>query len=62
VGIIVAFGFVLLFIAFRSLLIPVTSAIMNLLAAGASFGVVVAFFFLISSAPFSLGGAQFSHW
>lgn len=44
VGIIVAFGFLLLFIAFRSLLIPFTSAIMNLLAAAASFGVVVAFF------------------
>jgi RND superfamily putative drug exporter len=43
-GIVVAFGFVLLFVAFRSLLIPVTSAVMNLLAAGASFGVVVAFF------------------
>lgn len=44
VGIIVAFGFLLLFVAFRSLVIPATSAIMNLLAAAASFGVVVAFF------------------
>jgi RND superfamily putative drug exporter len=44
VGIIVAFGFILLFFAFRSLVIPLTSAIMNLLAAAASFGVVVAFF------------------
>jgi RND superfamily putative drug exporter len=44
VGIIVAFGFLLLLIAFRSLLIPAISAIMNLLAAAASFGVVVAFF------------------
>jgi RND superfamily putative drug exporter len=43
-GIIVAFGFLLLLVAFRSLLIPAISAIMNLLAAGASFGVVVAFF------------------
>ena len=43
-GIIVAFGFLLLLIAFRSLLIPAVSALMNLLAAGASFGVVVAFF------------------
>ncbi len=44
VVVIVAFGFVLLFVAFRSLVIPATSAIMNLLAAAASFGVVVAFF------------------
>ena len=44
VAIIVAFGFLLLFVAFRSLLIPFTSAVMNLLAAAASFGVVVAFF------------------
>jgi RND superfamily putative drug exporter len=44
IGIIVAFGFILLFFAFRSLVIPLTSAIMNLLAAAASFGVVVAFF------------------
>ena len=44
VGIIVAFGFILLFLAFRSLVIPITSALMNLLAAAASFGVVVAFF------------------
>nr|WP_246405954.1 MMPL family transporter [Modestobacter versicolor] len=34
----------LLLVAFRSLLIPVTAAAMNLLAAGASFGVVVAIF------------------
>ena len=44
VGVIIAFGFLLLFVAFRSLVIPATSAIMNLLAAAASFGVVVAFF------------------
>ena len=44
IGVIVGLGFVLLFIAFRSLLIPATAAVMNLLAAGASFGVVVAFF------------------
>jgi RND superfamily putative drug exporter len=31
-------------IAFRSIVVPLTAAVMNLLAAGASFGVVVAFF------------------
>jgi RND superfamily putative drug exporter len=44
VGVIVALGCLLLFVAFRSFLVPVTAAIMNLLAAAASFGVVVAFF------------------
>ena len=44
IGVIVALGGVLLFIAFRSLLIPVTAAVMNILAAAASFGVVVAVF------------------
>jgi RND superfamily putative drug exporter len=34
----------LLLVAFRSLVIPLTAAVMNLLAAGASFGVVVAIF------------------
>ncbi len=43
-GVIVGLGFVLLFVAFRSLVIPATAAIMNLLAAAASIGVVVAFF------------------
>ncbi len=43
-GVIVALGFVLLFVAFRSFVVPATAAIMNLLAAAASFGVVVAFF------------------
>ena len=38
------FGFLLLLLAFRSVLIPLTAAVMNLLAAGASFGVVVAVF------------------
>jgi RND superfamily putative drug exporter len=37
-------SFILLLIAFRSLLVPATAAVMNLLAAGASFGVVVAIF------------------
>jgi len=44
VGLIVALGFVLLVIAFRCLLVPLTAALMNLLAAAASFGVVTAFF------------------
>jgi RND superfamily putative drug exporter len=44
IGVIVGLGFLLLLIAFRSLLVPATAAVMNLLAAAASFGVVVAFF------------------
>jgi RND superfamily putative drug exporter len=43
-GVIILLGCLLLMIAFRSLLVPLTAAIMNLLAAGASFGVVVAVF------------------
>jgi putative drug exporter of the RND superfamily len=43
-GVIVLLGCLLLMVAFRSLLVPVTAALMNLLAAGASFGVVVAVF------------------
>ncbi|HEY3548133.1 MAG TPA: MMPL family transporter [Propionicimonas sp.] len=41
---IVALGFLLLMIAFRSLVIPAITAILNLLAAAASFGVLTAFF------------------
>ena len=44
IGVIVLLGCLLLLLAFRSLLIPATAAVMNLLAAGASFGVVVAIF------------------
>ncbi len=44
IAVIIALGFVLLLIAFRSLLVPLTAAAMNLLAAAAAFGVVVAFF------------------
>ncbi|MDR4215656.1 MMPL family transporter, partial [Bacillus paralicheniformis] len=43
-AIIVLLGGLLLMLAFRSLLIPLTAAVMNLLAAGATFGVVVAVF------------------
>jgi RND superfamily putative drug exporter len=41
---IVGLSFLLLMVAFRSLLIPATSAVMNLLSAAASFGVLTAFF------------------
>jgi putative drug exporter of the RND superfamily len=44
IGVIVVLGFILLFIAFRSLVVPATAALMNLLAAAAAFGVLVAFF------------------
>ena len=41
---IIGMSFLLLMVAFRSLVIPLTAAVMNLFAAGASFGVVVAVF------------------
>ena len=44
VGVIVGLGYLLLLIAFRSLLVPLTAALMNLVAAATSFGVMVAFF------------------
>ncbi|HJZ03329.1 MAG TPA: MMPL family transporter, partial [Streptosporangiaceae bacterium] len=44
IGVILGFGFLLLMVAFRSLLIPAVAAVMNLLAAGAAFGVLVAVF------------------
>jgi RND superfamily putative drug exporter len=44
ITVIVALGCLLLMIAFRSILIPLTAAAMNLLAAGAAFGVVTAVF------------------
>ncbi len=44
IGVIIGLGFLLLLVAFRSAVVPLTAAVMNLLAAGASFGVVVAFF------------------
>jgi RND superfamily putative drug exporter len=43
-AVIVILGCLLLMVAFRSILIPLTAAIMNLLAVGASFGLVVAVF------------------
>ncbi|WP_375501294.1 MMPL family transporter [uncultured Jatrophihabitans sp.] len=44
IAIIVILGGLLLMLAFRSLLVPLTAAVMNLLSAGAAFGVVVAIF------------------
>jgi RND superfamily putative drug exporter len=44
VAIVVVLSFLLLMIVFRSLLIPATAAVMNLLSAGAAFGVIVAVF------------------
>jgi putative drug exporter of the RND superfamily len=44
IAVIVLLGCLLLMIAFRSILIPLTAAVMNLLAAGAAFGVVTAVF------------------
>jgi RND superfamily putative drug exporter len=41
---IVGFSFLLLVLAFRSLLIPATTAVLNLLSAAASFGVLTVFF------------------
>ena len=41
---VVGLSFLLLVLAFRSLLIPATAAVMNLLAAAATFGVLTAFF------------------
>ncbi|MEO6501379.1 MAG: MMPL family transporter, partial [Jatrophihabitantaceae bacterium] len=41
---VIGLSFLLLMVAFRSLVIPLTAAVMNLLAAGASFGVIVAIF------------------
>jgi len=44
IAVILGLGFLLLMLAFRSLLIPAVAAVMNLLAAGASFGVLAAIF------------------
>jgi putative drug exporter of the RND superfamily len=44
IGVVVLLSFLLLMAVFRSLLIPVTAAIMNLLSAAAAFGVVTAIF------------------
>ena len=44
VGAVVLVSFLLLMVVFRSLLIPATAAVMNLLSAGAAFGVITAVF------------------
>jgi len=44
VAAIITLGFLLLMVAFRSLVVPLTAALMNLVAAAASFGVLVAVF------------------
>jgi len=44
VAAVVALSFLLLMVVFRSLLIPATAAVMNLLSAGAAFGVITAVF------------------
>jgi RND superfamily putative drug exporter len=44
VAVVIGLSFLLLLIVFRSILVPVKAAIMNLLSIGASFGVVVAIF------------------
>jgi putative drug exporter of the RND superfamily len=58
IAVIVGLGFLLLLVAFRSLVVPATAAVMNLVAAAASFGVIVAFFqFGWGAGPLNLGGA-----
>lgn len=42
--VVIGLGFLLLLLAFRSLVIPLTAAVINLLGAAATFGVIVAFF------------------
>ncbi len=44
IGLVVVLSFLLLALVFRSLLIPLTAAVMNLLSIGAAFGVLVAVF------------------
>ncbi len=44
IGLVVLLSFILLAIVFRSIVIPVTAAIMNLLSIGAAFGILVAVF------------------
>ena len=44
IGVVVALSFVLLLLAFRSVVIPLTAGVMNLISIGAAFGVVTAVF------------------
>ena len=43
-GAVIGASFLLLMVVFRSLLVPVKAALMNVLAAGAAFGILVAVF------------------
>ena len=43
-GVIILLSFIILMVAFRSLLIPLTAAVMNVIAVSSAFGVVVAIF------------------
>jgi uncharacterized membrane protein YdfJ with MMPL/SSD domain len=42
--VVVALAFLLLMVAFRSLIVPIQAAVLNLLSVGAAYGVVVAIF------------------
>ena len=44
IGLVVVLSFLLLAIVFRSIVIPLTAAAMNLLSIGAAFGILVAVF------------------
>jgi RND superfamily putative drug exporter len=44
VGVVVLLSFLLLAVVFRSIVVPLTAAVMNLLSAGAAFGILVAVF------------------
>lgn len=44
IGVVILISFILLLIEFRSLLVPLQAAVMNMLSVGAAFGVVVAVF------------------
>jgi putative drug exporter of the RND superfamily len=44
IGVVIAVSFVLLVVVFRSILVPLKAAIMNLLSIGAAYGVIVAIF------------------
>ena len=44
IGVVILISFVLLMVEFRSLLVPLQAAVMNLLSVGAAFGAVVAIF------------------
>jgi RND superfamily putative drug exporter len=44
IGVVIALSFLLLMVVFRSLLVPLKAAVMNLLSIGAAYGVIVAMF------------------